>query len=770
MQRESSSSTPAVSDAERPPVHAQELADARRGDRVVVAADHEDLLGATDRLLGREHRVACPERLPLVDERHRHAQAPRPDLLANLVGPVRDDEHQPVRTGCQRVLDRVPEERTTAQRVQHLRRRRLQSFALAGREDDRGQRSAASTGARGSFRSGGTLFVPRTAGVATRAPLRAPPGARPRRVERGRRVEGLRGGLGDREDDRASRLQMRARVARSPETVERSCCHAVSAPLGAPARRRLLPPRPPLRPARRRRSRPSRSSAASARCGSPTPATPPVRGTRSPRGRPRGRGRPHRPPTSVCEDLGPSGPRDVEHGLTGFSTEPNSQCRPRGRRPPPPRGRRTRRRATAGSSPRAPRTGQPSSGSSRRRSNAQVSAMTSCMTFCPMILLRGAPSSRRMAMPSKRRGSRRRVARPDSQLGAVVERERQIAPVADLGRDRDRLLGRLHRLVVATDEAKQPRNHVVQRDHRLCPSSRSSRSASSPGRDRPERHRGRSAGSARRRGGRAPGPRGRRSGSRCGAPPRGSREPPGTRRARTASSRPCRAGAPPARASLTSRAASSATGSSACRLRRTGRAATACASAASAAASPSASPASRRARATCRSRHAPPRSARIKVTRYFASATLARIARSPVSAGGRRGPIEPLPRSRPRRRRPEVTVPRHHRVPGRAGVVTRSLAAWWARTSPNSSALPGVASSIHDATRACASARRARRQAGVGDVPGQDAARRRAPLAADRRGRSNTSPLPNRPLSASDVDPSTRRAPSQNTRPTTEAP
>ena len=120
-------------------MQADERPDVLGRDGVEVTVGDEDLAGPPDGLLGHEHRVPGPQRVPLLDERRLRRDAPRADGLPDLLGAVVHDDHDLLRTRRPNVLKDPPQRRPTADRMQHLRRRGLQSLALARGQDDRGE-------------------------------------------------------------------------------------------------------------------------------------------------------------------------------------------------------------------------------------------------------------------------------------------------------------------------------------------------------------------------------------------------------------------------------------------------------------------------------------------------------------------------------------------------------------------------------------------------------------------------------------------------------
>ena len=109
------------------------------GDRVEVAAHHEHVVDAAHRSLGDLHGMAGAELLRLLDEDGLGRDAPARHLGPHVVGAVADhDDHLRGLRG-EAGLHHVPERRTPADRVQHLRRDRPQSLALARGEHHQGQ-------------------------------------------------------------------------------------------------------------------------------------------------------------------------------------------------------------------------------------------------------------------------------------------------------------------------------------------------------------------------------------------------------------------------------------------------------------------------------------------------------------------------------------------------------------------------------------------------------------------------------------------------------
>ena len=153
------------------------------GQGVEVPAQHEHVVGAADGLLGRRDGVAGAQLLGLLDEDGRRLDVPGTDGGADVVGAVTDHDHDLGRLGSQRRLQHVPQRGLAADRMQHLRVRGLQPLALAGGQDDRGQRAGAcglALGQRAHFPVGAHMVAAK--GWRGKQPrLRGRPFARPDR-------------------------------------------------------------------------------------------------------------------------------------------------------------------------------------------------------------------------------------------------------------------------------------------------------------------------------------------------------------------------------------------------------------------------------------------------------------------------------------------------------------------------------------------------------------------------------------------------------------
>ncbi len=124
----------------------QELPEVGDRDRVEVAVGDEYVIHLPDGLLCELYRVPGAELLGLLDEYGRGLQPPGLDGIADVVGPVADDDHDPRRLGRAHHLEGVPQEWASADRMEDLRDTRLQTLALARGEHHGGERSGGAFG------------------------------------------------------------------------------------------------------------------------------------------------------------------------------------------------------------------------------------------------------------------------------------------------------------------------------------------------------------------------------------------------------------------------------------------------------------------------------------------------------------------------------------------------------------------------------------------------------------------------------------------------
>ncbi len=129
-----------------PAMRGQQLPEIGIRDRVEVSVGDEHVVRPADRLFGELDRVARAELLGLLDEHGRRLQPPGRDRIADVVGPVADDDHDARRPGGPHHLEGVPQERPSADRMQDLRGARLQALTLARGEHHGGERSGGSLG------------------------------------------------------------------------------------------------------------------------------------------------------------------------------------------------------------------------------------------------------------------------------------------------------------------------------------------------------------------------------------------------------------------------------------------------------------------------------------------------------------------------------------------------------------------------------------------------------------------------------------------------
>ena len=123
-----------------PAVRGQELLQVGAGDGIEIAVRDEDVVHLAHGLLCELDRVAGTELLRLLDEDRGRLQPPGSHGVTNVIGAVTDDHDDAFGFRRAHRLQDVPQERASADRMEHLRSARLQSFALARGEHHGGER------------------------------------------------------------------------------------------------------------------------------------------------------------------------------------------------------------------------------------------------------------------------------------------------------------------------------------------------------------------------------------------------------------------------------------------------------------------------------------------------------------------------------------------------------------------------------------------------------------------------------------------------------
>ena len=108
-------------------------------DVAVLGVEAEVVVGQAGEPDG--HRVAGAALLALLDELERHRARVLLQGLDHHLGAVPDDDHGPVGLVEGHGIEHVPDERPAAQHVQRLGTGRAHARALAGGQDDGGERS-----------------------------------------------------------------------------------------------------------------------------------------------------------------------------------------------------------------------------------------------------------------------------------------------------------------------------------------------------------------------------------------------------------------------------------------------------------------------------------------------------------------------------------------------------------------------------------------------------------------------------------------------------